>query len=171
MNKLINAVWFQIGWWACILGASHGLEVAALVFCSAWVCLHLIYTDNAKQEIKLALVVLLIGIVADTSLQFFSVISFYGWSLGPLSPFWLWVLWAMFALTLRSSLAFLHNRLALSALLGLLFGPLTYLSGAQLGAAALEATPMHIGVMALTWMVVLPATVFLSQKISPTQRG
>jgi Protein of unknown function (DUF2878) len=170
MKKLINAAWFQIGWWACILGASHGLEVAALVFCSALVCLHLVYTDNARQEIKLGLIVLLIGIVTDTAFQFFSVISFYGWSLGPVSPFWLWMLWLMFALTLRSSLSFLNDRLALSALLGLLFGPLTYLSGAKLGAASFGPSHIHIALIALTWMVVLPTTVFLSQKISPTQR-
>ncbi len=171
MKKLINAVWFQIGWWACILSARQGLEVAAFVFCGALVCLHLFYTDNTRQEIKLAILVLLVGIVIDTAFQFFSVVSFYGWSLGPLSPFWLWVLWVMFALTLRSSLAFLHNRFALSALLGLLFGPLTYISGAKLGAASLDASHIHIAMIALTWMVVLPATVFLAQTIAPTQKG
>jgi len=171
MKKLINAAGFQIGWWACILGASHGLEVAALVFCAALVGLHLAYTDHAILEIKLAMWVVLIGIVTDSTFQFFSVISFYGWSLGPLSPFWLWMLWGMFALTLRSSFAFLHNRLALSALLGLIFGPVTYLSGAQLGAASFDASTFHIAVIALTWMVVLPATVLLSQKLSPTQKG
>jgi Protein of unknown function (DUF2878) len=171
MKKLINAAWFQIGWWACIIGASHGQEVAALVLCSVLVCLHLVYTDHMRQDIQLALIVLLIGIVTDSAFQCFSIISFYGWSIGPLSPFWLWMLWLMFALTLRSSLAFLHSRLALSALLGLLFGPLTYLSGAKLGAAALDASHIHIALIALTWMVVLPATVLLSQKISPTHKG
>jgi hypothetical protein len=102
--------------------------------------------------------------VVDSSLQYFSVISFYGWALGPLSPFWLWMVWVMFALTLNYSLAFLLNRhLLLSAIAGLLFGPLSYIAGAKLGAAGFDNSLSHLAVLGMIWMLTLPALVFISK--------
>jgi uncharacterized membrane protein YhaH (DUF805 family) len=101
------------------------------------------------------------------------VIDFYGWALAPLSPFWLWMLWVLFALTLNTSLAFLKQApLILSALAGLVFGPLTYIAGAQLGAASFDKTWPHVIMLGVTWMFALPALVRMAQIISSqTHRG
>jgi len=107
---------------------------------------------------------LALGIAIDSSLQYFSVISFYGWALGPLSPFWLWMVWVLFALTLNSSLAFLQNKhWILSAVAGLLFGPLSYLAGTKFGAAAFDNTLFSIATLACVWMITLPLLVFISK--------
>jgi hypothetical protein len=107
---------------------------------------------------------LALGIVVDSSLQYFSVIRFYGWALGSLSPFWLWMVWVMFALTLNNSLAFLQNRhVLLSAVAGLVFGPLSYIAGAKLGAASFDNSFIHVAILGLVWMLTLPGLVFISQ--------
>jgi hypothetical protein len=164
MYRFLNALGFQLGWWACVAGVGVGLEVPALVFCLALTTALVYFAPNPLLEIKLATAACLLGVVLDTGLQYFSVISFYGWSLGLLSPFWLWLLWVMFALTLNSSLSFLQKLpLGLSAAAGFLFGPLTYYAGAKLGAASFDSTVSHLVVLAVTWMVALPCLVWLGK--------
>lgn len=164
MNRFLNALGFQMGWWSCVAGVGVGLEIPALVFCLALTTALVYFAPNPLLEIKLAAVACLLGVVLDTSLQSFSVISFYGWSLGPLSPFWLWLLWIMFALTLNSSLSFLQRLpLIVSAAAGFLFGPLTYYAGAKLGAASFDNTLSHLAVLAVAWMVAMPGLVWLAK--------
>lgn len=141
------------------------------MFCSALVIAHLFYTENPAQEIKLAMWALCLGIVTDSALQYFSVIDFYGWSLGVLSPFWLWMLWLMFAMTLNASLSFLKEKpIVLSALAGLVFGPLTYMAGAKLGAAAFDGSALHILTLAVAWMLALPAMVFIAKQLRSSRK-
>jgi hypothetical protein len=167
MHVIVNALGFQAGWWACVLGVVHGYETAALVFCGLLVLAHLSWVAHARQEIQLAGMALLLGIALDTLLQFFAVIHFEGRAWGTLSPFWLWMLWILFALTLNSSLAFLKRlSLLVAAAAGLVFGPLSYLAGAALGAASLHRSFFELSILALAWMLALPVLVWMAQKIS-----
>jgi hypothetical protein len=172
MRLFINALGFQAAWWACIAGVGQGLEIAALIFCFVLAGLHLCFASQPRQEIRLAALALALGVLTDTLLQMLDVISFYGWTLGPLSPFWLWMLWVMFALTLNTSLAFLKTQpLWISALAGLVFGPITYYAGAKLGAAAFDGSFYHFGALALAWALAMPALIYLAKTPSTLQQG
>lgn len=169
MNKLINAVGFQAGWWACVAGVGLGLEVEAMLFCCVLVLAHWRWSSSALQEMKLGGVALLVGVLVDSMLQYVDVIDFYGWALGALSPFWLWTLWLLFACTLNGSLAFLKQMpRMMSACVGLVFGPLTYYAGAQLGAASLHVSLLHMACLGLAWMLALPLLLVLAQRIAQT---
>jgi hypothetical protein len=134
--------------------------------------LHLRFAQQPWQEAKLAAVAVAVGVSADTLLQMTSVISFYGWALGPLSPFWLWLLWGLFAMTLNASLSFLQTQtLWLSALAGLVFGPLTYYAGAQLGAASFDNTLVHLSALALAWATTLPVLVYAAKHFFTHTKG
>ena len=171
MNKLLNALGFQAGWWACIASVRHDAELQALVFCFFLMGIHLFFSKSRMLDMKLGLVSLLLGILIDSGLQYFSVVSFYGWALGALSPFWLWALWVIFALTLNSSLAFLTTQpLITPALLGLVFGPVTYYAGAKLGAADLEASLSHVLFLAVVWMLAMPFLVMTTRQLSLTTK-
>ena len=168
MNKWINAAGFQAGWWACILGVGHQRELEALAFCLSWIGIQVYVSHTRTQDIRLALLALLLGILIDTALQQLAVIEFYGWALGPLSPFWLWALWLMFALTLNSSLAFLkHQPRITCAALGLVLGPLTYMAGANLGAAAWTPSFVSVAWLCGAWMIAMPLLVSAAQHITP----
>ena len=172
MRLFLNAFGFQTAWWACIAGVGHGLEIPALVYGLVLASLHVAFATKPWQEVQLAAIALALGIAIDTLLQATSVIQFYGWSLAFLSPFWLWLLWVLFAMTLNTSLALLQTKpLWLSALLGLVFGPLTYYAGAQLGAASFESSLIHIGALALSWMVALPFLVYMAQQLFTPHKG
>jgi hypothetical protein len=172
MRLFLNILGFQTAWWACIAGVGRGLEIPALVYGLVLASLHLRFAHQPQQEAKLAALALVVGMVADTLLQMTSVISFYGWALGPLSPFWLWLLWVLFAMTLNTSLAFLQNHtLWLSVVAGLVFGPLTYYAGAQLGAASFDSTPFHFGALAITWGFALPVLVYAAKHFFTPSKG
>jgi hypothetical protein len=172
MRLFINALGFQTAWWACIAGVGHGLEIPALVYGLILAGLHVTFASKPTQEIKLAALALVIGVVIDTLLQAASVVDFYGWSLALFSPFWLWLLWVLFAMTLNASLSFLQTTpLWLSALAGLVFGPLTYYAGAQLGAAYFDASFIHITALALVWMMALPFLVYIAKQLFTQTKG
>ena len=169
---LINALGFQTAWWACIAGIGLGLEIPALAYCLVLAGLHLAFASQPMAEAKLAALALVTGVLADTLLQMANVISFYGWALGPVSPFWLWMLWVLFAMTLNASLSFLQKLpLLLSALGGLAFGPLTYYAGAQLGAASFDASFINVSALALTWMIALPFLVYMAKQLFTHPKG
>jgi hypothetical protein len=172
MRLFLNILVFQTAWWACIAGVGRGLEIPALLYGLVLAGLHLRFAHQPQQEAKLAALALLLGIAADTLLQTTSVISFYGWALGPLSPFWLWLLWVLFAMTLNTSLKFLQSHtLWLSVAAGLVFGPLTYYAGAQLGAASFDNTPVHLGALAITWGLTLPVLVYAAKHFFTPPKG
>lgn len=172
MRLLINALCFQTAWWACIAGIGLGLEIPALVYCVVLAGLHLAFAAQPLAEAKLAAIALGTGVLADTLLQMLNVISFYGWALGPVSPFWLWMLWVLFAMTLNASLSFLQKLpLWLSAVAGLAFGPLTYYAGAQLGAASFDGSLVHLAALALTWMIALPFLVYMAKQLFTPPQG
>jgi len=172
MRLFLNAFGFQTAWWACIAGIGHGLEIPAILYGLVLASIHIAFAAQPQQEIKLAVIALALGIAIDSLLQAASIIHFYGGSLAFFSPFWLWLLWVLFAMTLNASLAFLQAKpLWLSALAGLVFGPLTYYAGAQLGAASFNASLIHLAALAVTWMIALPFLVYLAKQLFTPPQG
>jgi hypothetical protein len=171
MHKIVNALGFQAGWWACVAGVGLGFEIESIVFCMVLAGLHLYVSTAPRQECTLAFLAVLVGIVVDSLLQHLSVIQFDGKALGLLSPFWLWALWGIFALTLNSSLAFLKRQsLIVSAALGWVFGPATYYAGSTLGAAELDVTPVRILALGTAWAIAMPLLVVIAQRTSPLHK-
>jgi len=167
MNKLLNAIGFQTGWWACIWGVGHGFEIESIVFCIFLTGIHLSLSPTRAGDLKTALVAIGLGLTMDSILQYSGVIDFYGWSIYCLSPFWLWMLWALFGLTFNSSLAFMKKQSFITtALIASLAGPINYLAGARLGAAAFDGSASHLLILALAWMIALPLMIHTQTKFS-----
>lgn len=166
MRLVINAVGFQVAWWALVAGVAPGYEGAALALSAVLAVAHLRYfSPRPKRELGLAGSAWLLGLGVDSLLQAGGFINFAGASLGPLSPFWLWALWALFGLTLDASMSFLQRRhWFLSAVLGGVFGPLSYLAGAKLGAATLVVTPLNFAALAMAWAIAMPLLVWLARR-------
>lgn len=172
MCRVINILGFQTAWWFCISGVSHALEIPALAYGLTLAGLHVALAPKPLQEIKMAVLALVMGVLVDTVLQASSVIDFHGWSWAFFSPFWLWLLWVLFAMTLNSSLSFLQTMpLWVNALTGLVFGPLTYYAGAQLGAASFDGSRIHVMALAVVWMMVLPTLVYVAKQLFSSPQG
>ncbi len=171
MRKILsNAIGFQLAWWACIAGAAYGYEWAAIGFCAVLAALHFSQVSKPRAELQLVTSTWLMGMAMDTILQLVGVIEFKGAALGPLSPYWLWVLWAMFAMTLNVSMAFLQHQPGwVCALLGAIFGPISYYGGAQVGAATGADTPAQWLLIGLEWMLLMPLLIKLARRTQSSE--
>ena len=146
---VFNAVWFQIGWFTCVLFGN----IAALVFAIASIMVYTFLIPIRLQEWKLFLSVVLLGFCVDTFLASLNVLVFPSGTVFP--PVWLITLWFLFATTLNSSLRKITNRLFLLTSLGCLGGTLSYYAGVRLTAVELGLNLIpSLFILAFTWAAV-----------------
>jgi hypothetical protein len=170
VRKLINFVLFQLGWFACILGAAHGYVTMAVLFCLAVAAFHLWQSREPMQEGILLLKILALGIGADTLLLQTGSLVFESKGLLPgLSPIWMWSLWVILGCTLNESMSWLRGRYVLAAVLGAVVGPLSYLAGVKLGAASWGNETQAIVLLGLIWAIAMPLLFWWAAKV-PQQR-
>lgn len=126
LKQLINALLFQIGWFACVLGgSSYWLLIAIAVL-----AIHLLWTSSWQAEGPLIISVALIGTLVDSLLLTCGVFSFD--TGGPLIPLWLSVLWAVLATTLNHCLDWTAKPWWRASLLGAIGGPMSYYAGSKM---------------------------------------
>lgn len=151
-SLLLNALLFQVGWFACVFGASRPWLLAVALACLA---AHFAWVARWRSEGRLVASVALFGCALDSFLLNLGVFDFGGDS--RLLPAWLALLWALFATTLNHSLAWSARRWWLGSLLGAVAGPLSYLAGARLAGVGL---PLGLWptllLLAAIWAVVMP---------------
>jgi hypothetical protein len=165
--NIVNAVAFQIGWFAAVLGAAHGAAWLGVVVVPLVVALHLTLSPDWRSELALALGAGAIGLVFDTALVSIGVFSPVFFLLpAPLSPPWMVMLWINFSTTLNRSLGSLQDRYLLAGLLGAVGGPAAYYSGARLGAMTSIPAGTQLLVLAAAWAVVVPFLYRLSARIN-----
>jgi uncharacterized protein DUF2878 len=168
MGRLLNFAMFYLGWFACVGGAARGqlwlgpAVVAGLLF------VHLSLSSSRSEETSLILVAGLLGFVGDTVQASVGLYAFTNTSAVPwLCPPWMVALWMIFATTLNGSMRWLAGRFGLGAVLGAVFGPLSYLAGARLGAIELHAnTLVTLAAIAVAWAGAMPALLWLRDVLS-----
>ncbi|MCI0511087.1 uncharacterized protein DUF2878 [Chromohalobacter marismortui] len=141
LGKIVNALAFQAGWLACVLGGTPWAIPAAGVI----VVGHLRWLGGPGEWRWLAGFALL-GAIVDGTLTLLGGLRFAG---GSGLPIWLWLLWPLFATTIHHSLAWLWRHPRLAILGGALGGPSSYLGGARL--ADVVMAPWAVVVQAVIW--------------------
>ena len=126
-SLILNALLFQLGWFACVFGAQRPWLLLVAAACLA---AHFIWVARWRVEGRLVASVALFGSALDTFLLNLGVFDFAGDS--RLLPAWLALLWALFATTLNHCLAWSARPWWLASLLGAVGGPLSYYAGARL---------------------------------------
>ena len=115
---VVNFVVFQAGWFACVLGAAHGLAWAGTLAAGVIVAAHVFFAVRPRAELKLVATALLIGVVWDSALVALGWLNYpAGFFIDGLAPHWILALWALFAITLNYSLGWLKSKLVVAALL------------------------------------------------------
>jgi len=165
LRVVVNFVLFQIGWFACVIGAAKQLPwlgVAVVLACVAW---HLASAKNARAELILLLIALVIGGLFDQFMQTAGLITYHahGWS-SELVPVWILALWLAFSTTLNVSLRWMHERWLVAFLFGAIGGPFAYLGAAKIGAANLDRMPTSYLLLAIGWGVLTPILLKVSKK-------
>lgn len=163
----LNFIAFQAAWFACVLGGANDRALAGTMVVGAVIGLHLALARRPVPEALLIAVAAVIGLVWDSWLVTFGLMSYSTGSLAPgLAPYWIVAMWALFATSLNLSMAWLKGRPWLAALFGAVGGPLAYLAGARLGGLQMPDPVLALGVQALGWAVLLPVLTSLAARLN-----
>lgn len=165
-ETVLRLIAFQAGWFACVLGAARGVPGLGPGVVGLFALGHLIARRRRwEREALLLAAAALVGYAADSALVLAGVLRFPPQAvLGGPSTLWMVALWVNLALTLNGPLGWLRGRYVLAALLGFCSGPLAYLAGAELGAAAVsEPRVIGLGLVGLEWLCAMPLLVWLAE--------
>ena len=166
---IANFAAFQSGWFACVLGAAHDLAWAGTIAATAIVTAHIVCAARPLPELKLVAIALSIGVVWDSALVALGWLDFKsGFLIDGMAPHWILALWALFAMTLNLSLAWLKERLLVAAVVGAVAGPLAYWGGARLGAVVLADPVPALIALAVGWALFTPLLVRLARRYDGT---
>lgn len=172
-SSLLNYLFYQAGWFACVLGAAAGWPGLGLLVATTLIVAHLgLATDRRRELSRIALAVG-VGIVVESlhiaagTYQFTS-----GIVVAALPPPWLLVMWAQMATTFQFSLRPIMERPRRAAMFGALGGPIAFLAGERLGAVMLHR-PLAPGMalLAITWAIAMTTLAFGEQVATRRDRG
>lgn len=158
---IFNIVSFQVLWWLCVLSAKPAMSTFAILVVLLYTLAHLRWVEGWQQTLPL-LMTAMIGTLFDQFGYWMGWISFpFADPLSPFIPGWMAALWLAFASTLNVSLAWLQPKPVLSALLGALFGPLTYWCVAKLGMIILPSSALSLFWFAAEWAILMPTLLLI----------
>ena len=160
LERLANAVLFQLGWFACVLGG----DSLWLLIPVAVLLIHHLWISRPGQDSRLILWVVLLGIAVDSSLRGLGVMEFQ--HAAALIPLWLIMLWAMLATTLRHCLRWSARPWWLASVTGAVGGPLSYYAGGQLAGVQfpMGVWPTLIG-FAVLWALLFPLLHLMARRL------
>lgn len=149
-KKWLNALLFQLGWFACVLGGT----AVAQVFLPLYLLVHFTWIASDRREWRFTALVVVLGTSLDAIAVSAGVFAFEGSSV---LPFWLVALWVLFATLVPHGLSWLQGRPWLAAATGAAGGTLSYVAGLRLGVAEAPVLPLAVGWWAIQWAVLLPS--------------
>ena len=167
---IINFILFQIGWFACVLGAAKQMPWLGVIVVTGIVVWHLSQAKQAKPELILLVLAILIGGAFDQAMLSSHLISYqaHGWEFlnnpNALTPAWILALWAEFVTILNVSLRWMRGKCLVAILFGAIGGPLAYMGAENLGAVTLNNLPMTYIALSIGWAILTPLFLVLSQK-------
>jgi hypothetical protein len=155
---LLNVVVFQLGWFACVLGAARGVPLAGLATAVVAIGLHLWLAGarRAREGLLVAGAALLGGAWESLVAGLGLVVHPEGGAFVGSVPLWIVALWALFATTLTVSMRWLFGRPVLAVVAGAVGGPMAWFSGARLGAVTFPDPVVALAVESAGWALMLP---------------
>ncbi|MEO8670149.1 MAG: DUF2878 domain-containing protein [Tahibacter sp.] len=172
MTRLLNALGYQITWFAAVIGAGRGWAWAGPLTLLVFAGWQLGTSRFRAADLRLVGVALICGLLIDGALVQGHMARFAAPSpSSEFAPVWILSLWCAFALTLNHSLDVLKSHgLWISSLLGAVAAPLAYL-GASRGWDAIEFTDSPWPAMltlAMAWSLAMPFLVHAARRWTAT---
>jgi hypothetical protein len=162
-RQLANFVVTQAAWFAAVLGAAHGRPDLGVLPALAAIGWHLAISARPREEAMLVGLATVVGLAAETTVLALGHVAYSSgqWS-SLLPPYWLVVLWSLFAITLNVTMRWLHGRPALAALAGAIAGPIAFTSGVRLGGAQFIDPAAAVATLVVEWALLAPLLAALS---------
>jgi hypothetical protein len=167
MALLVNFIGFQVGWFACVLGAANDKELLGMIIALGVITYHIVAQADSRKELKLVLVAVAIGLLWETWVLNLAILRYPShpealfWA-----PHWLIMMWALFATTINLSMGWLKGRWLLAMLMGATFGPLAFVAGEKLGAVVFLDSTLSMITLGIGWGLLMPLLLWLAQRIN-----
>lgn len=165
--NLTNIFGFQLVWWACILFGNIALPIAFILIAG-----HIYFHQNSLTELRVILLCGFTGFIVDSVLKLTGVFAFDNQAFYPLSatylapPVWLLALWFAFSATIRNSLNYFRNQLALASVLGGISGAGSYIAAERLGAVIFPYGLLNTSIVLVTlWAILFPVLILISERV------
>ena len=170
--QLANFVLFQLAWFACVLGAAHGMPLLGTACVAGAIGWHLAISERPSAEARLLGCALAIGAVFETAMLASGSVHYppLGQPIAALPPYWLIAMWGLLAITLNVTMRWLRPRLLLAAVIGAVAGPMSFAAGARLGAADVVEPNTAYALLAIAWALLLPAMLALARRFDGVSR-
>jgi hypothetical protein len=167
MALLVNFIGFQVGWFACVLGAANDKELLGMIVALGVITYHVINQGDSRKELKLVLAATAIGLLWETWVLNLGILHYPShpealfWA-----PTWLIMMWALFATTINLSMGWLKGHWVLSVFMGAVFGPLAFIGGEKLGAVVFLDSTLSIVTLSVGWGLLMPLLLWLAERIN-----
>jgi hypothetical protein len=167
MPGLINFMLFQLGWFACVLGGAHNYTVTGSITALAIIAYYVISSPTPAGTIRFLIAVTVIGAVFESLLVITDMAHYqYGQWSSYLAPYWMMLMWPVFATTINSSLSWLTAlKTPLISLIAAITAPLAYYAGFKLGAVEFPEITLSLAIIAMSWAFLMPLVVYLSVRL------
>lgn len=162
--NIVNAVLFQLGWFACVLGGN----LNALIWTVPYLALHFSCISRFRNEWVFVSVFAALGITLDSLAMAGGIFSIPG---NLPFPIWLACLWLMMGTFIPHGLSWLLGRPLLATAFGAIGGCLSYYAGIRLGVAQTDKLPLALAFWAVQWGLLVPMALAAAQRwlIEPAQ--
>ena len=167
MALLVNFIGFQVGWFACVLGAANDKELLGMIIALGIVIYHVVNQGDSRKELKLVLAATVIGLLWETWVLNLNILRYPShpealfWA-----PTWLIMMWALFATTINLSMGWLKGRWVLAVIMGAIFGPLAFVAGEKLDAVVFLDSTLSMITLAIGWGLLMPLLLWLAGRIN-----
>ncbi len=169
MHVITNAVAFKVAWVSTVFGGANELPFLGPMVVLAVVALHLWLVAEPRRELTLILLAGCIGLAWDSVMVTAGWVSYpSGTVVAGLAPYWIIAMWMLFATTLNVTFRRLQGNLWLAALLGLVFGPLSYYAGSSAGAINLLEPLAAYVALGGAWALAFPGLLVLAKQLDGT---
>jgi hypothetical protein len=167
-TRFLNLVFYQVGWFACVLGVAWDLQSIGVTIAVCLVGIHFYLATDRSVQIPLAFAAATVGLLIDSAQLWIGVFSFpRGTIVAWLPPPFMPVLWLQFATTLRYGCGWLSERYRLAACFGLAGAPLAFFAGERLGAIeVLSPRSVSFGLLGLLWSLAVPLLVRVADRLA-----
>ena len=156
---VFNFISFQSAWLVAVNLQQQGLLILIAILIG-----HFLVSQYRTRDLYTLLCITLIGSLLDLTAAYVGLFAFKE---GSLLPMWLMLLWANFALTFHYSMAWLMRcSLLIQAILGGVFGSLSYFTAHKLGAVDYPLDlSLTIFSLVVIWFLTFPVYVFIARTI------
>ena len=161
-----NLILFKVVWALNLYGAVTNTVWIGGAGLTVFVIWHLYSSKTVKVDLRVAVCASCIGLTLDTLYLRSGLLEYSGQIVGSnFAPVWIVILWFNLSLTLNGCMRWLQTRLRLAAILGLVFGPVSYFGGITIGAATLVGNPFILyPAIGIAWAITLPLLLLLASR-------